>query len=114
MKEAIEIRVAISFDSESGDLHIDEEKFALHEKPQTVRKLLLTYKECKEFVEHFTEVVEEISEMQESSGSLAQFLGCQSESRIDLYDIKELYKMWQKCSSLIIEVPKIEELFAKF
>ena len=52
--------------------------------------------------------------MQESSGSLAQFLGCQSESRIDLYDIKELSKMWQKCSSLIIEVPKIEELFAKF
>lgn len=42
---------AISLNSETGELIIDEERFGLSEKPYTVRILLQTYKECKEYLE---------------------------------------------------------------
>lgn len=46
-----ESKVAIALDAESGTLTIDEKLFGLLEKPYTVRKLLLTYIESKEFLE---------------------------------------------------------------
>lgn len=51
MKDESSRKVAIALDAYSGILTIDEKLFGLMEKPYTVRKLLLTYTESKEFIE---------------------------------------------------------------
>ena len=47
-KEAVPM---ISLINETGELHIDEARFCLSEKPYAVRLLFKTYRECKDFIE---------------------------------------------------------------
>ena len=57
-----ENRAVIELDNETGALTLDEELFGLQQKPYTVRKLLLTYTKSREFLEQFSEVLEDITE----------------------------------------------------
>ena len=83
-----EVGPPIFLNSETGELKIDEARFSLAEKPYTVRLLFKTYRECKEFIEQVCEVIEDITEIQDSCGGLNQLLACRNEdSAMDLIDI---------------------------
>ena len=62
MKDEQKAKKAISLDAETGLLSIDEQRFALYEKPYTVRKILLTFQESREFIEKVSDVLEDITE----------------------------------------------------
>jgi len=104
---------AVSIDSVTGELSIDEELFALQEKPLTVQLLLLKYKESRELEEQVSELIDEIDEIQESNASVNLLLSCQNEANFELYDIGELHSLWLNCAHSVVKVPRLAEFFAK-
>ena len=74
--------------------------------------LLKKYKELKDLAEQIAEIVEEISDIQ-SAGSISQLLTVQNDANFELFDIKELYQLWQKCAISFVHIPQLAEFFAK-